>query len=143
MTLNDYKSCFLLRYDEFIARYNIHPENIIENVSYEKITDATRVNMTGNRFFIFRDSKLQLIYISNEMLVKEIWTEFKNDQKAILPEETVRSRAGKTSNQLIFATQGITVSTHGSEVDFIELYPACSVEDYLKNIYHEPKPFIR
>ena len=83
------------------------------------------------------------IYISDDALANKIWTELKNTVNTRIPDKTVRSRAGKTSNQLVFATIGITVSITRNEVDFIEIYPPCSVEDYLQNIYREPQAFIK
>jgi len=52
-------------------------------------------------------------------------------------------RAGKTSNQLIFPSQGITASVKNDSVDFMEIYPACSLHDYLNDVYKEPALFIR
>lgn len=143
MKLDDYKTYFNLSYNQFITQHNIAGSQINENVSYEKIKDVSRVDLDDNQFFFFKDNKLKVIYISDDTLAKKIWNEFKNTTDTYIPDETVRSRAGKTSNQLIFAGKGITASINHGEVDFIEIYPPCSLQDYLENIYREPGAFIR
>jgi hypothetical protein len=76
-------------------------------------------------------------------VTKKIWNEFKSISNSDIAEKTVRSRAGKTSHQLIFATQGITVSLTNDDVDFIEIYAPCSLQEYLEKTYREVQPFIR
>lgn len=142
MTLTDYRKYFNSSYDQFITQYNIADDHIDKNVRYEKITGVNRVRFGEAQWFYFKGGELKMIYISDETLAKKIWTEFKNTT-ANTPEKTVRSRAGKTSNQIVFAEQGITASTNKDGVDFIEIYPPQSVQDYLYNIYNEPGLFIR
>lgn len=143
MKLSDYKKCFSLSYNQFVTMYKVHDREIQNNVSYEKLDSVTRVSLPGGQYFHFKEDKLLLIYISGEEAVKSVWNEFKNATSSASPEKKVRSRAGKTSNQLIYASQGVTASTDKNEVHFIEIYPPCSVEDYLKHIYEEPQRFIR
>jgi hypothetical protein len=143
MTLNDYKKYLTLSYDQFITDHNIHDSQIVKNVSYEKITPLNRIQTGDNQYFFFKDGELKIIYISDSILIKKIWAEFKNSPNANTPETIVRSRAGKTSNQLIFSDQGITASTDGDTVDFIEIYSPQPLHDYLTNIYRDPGPFIR
>lgn len=143
MGLNDYKEYFNLSYDQFIKENNIQSSQIHKDVSYEKLTNVTRVNMPDGHDFYFKDGKLKLIYTSDETLTKKLWNEFESITNTNTPEKTVRSRAGKTANQLIFAAQGITVSITKDEVHFIEIYPPCSLEYYIEHIYKEPQPFIR
>ena len=143
MKLDDYRKCFDLHRDQFIALHNIPGDKLHENVRYEKIADVTRVDLGNNQYFFFNGGQLKMIYISDETLTKEIWREFENLTNTNTPEKIARSRAGKTSNQLIFAGQGFSASIHKDNVDFIEIYSACPLQHYLKNIYEEPQPFIR
>lgn len=143
MTLSDYKKCFDLSYDQFVTKNKVEDRDIQTNVSYEKLDSVTRVSLHSGQDFHFRDNRLLLTYVSDEQVVKRLWDEFKKVAGSVSPEKTVRSRAGKTSNQLIFASHGVTVSMNKTEVHFIEIYPPCSVDDYLENIYIEPQPFIR
>ncbi|MFD1002720.1 hypothetical protein ACFQ21_25570 [Ohtaekwangia kribbensis] len=142
MNIGDYQTCFSLSYDQFIAQHNIPIDRIHENVRYEKVTNACRVDMRNRQFFFFQNGTLRVIYISDDVLAKKLWDEFNSSARQV-PDETVRSRAGKTSNQLIFAGKGITASINKGVVDFIEIYPPCTQQDYLENIYHEPQRFIR
>jgi hypothetical protein len=143
MELNDYKKCFNLSYDQFIAENKIDSGHVHENVRYEKITDVTRVDLPDDLYFFFKDGKLKMIYTSNDVVAKKLWNEFSSFTNIKSPEKTVRSRAGKTSNQIIFANQGIAASVTQDEIDFIEVYPPCSLQEYLENIYREPPLFIR
>jgi hypothetical protein len=143
MELSNYKRWFSLPYDEFNAENKIDTKQIHEDVRYEKITGAIRVDVSNDEFFFFRHGTLRIIYISNDVMADKLWCEFRNSFDTCTPEKTVRSRAGKTSNQLIFASQGFTASLNGDGVDFIEIYPACSLKDYLDEVYKEPGLFIR
>lgn len=132
-----------MTYSQFITENKIETSEITENVRYEKLTDVTRVDLPQGQYFFFKDDRLQMIYVSDDTLAKKLWSEFKRVANTGTPEKTVRSRAGKTSNQLIFANHGITASINKEDVDFIEIYPACTLEYYLGHIYREPGPFIR
>ncbi len=143
MKLNDYKNWFTYSDDEFIVQNEIDRSQVEENVRYEKITQVTRVHGPNEEFLFFKDGTLRIIYISSEILCEGLWREFKKSFDTSAPEKMVRSRAGKPSNQLIFAKLGFTVSLKGDNVDFIEIYPPCSLEDYLDNVYREPGLFIR
>jgi len=141
MKLEEYQKYFSVALNEFTWLNEISADHIHEDVRYEKITDVTRVDRAENESFFFKDGKLKVIYISNEALVNNVWNQFKLTNTT--PEETVRSRAGKASNQLIFATQGLTISVTKDEVHFVEIYHPCTVEEYVENIYREPAKFIR
>ena len=143
MTWNDYKRCLTLRYDQFIAEYQIGHNQIDKDVRYEKIADVDRLQLGDDQYFYFKGGELKLIYLSEGKLATKTWDEFKNSARARASETVVRSRAGKTANQVVFAEQGITASVQGNDVNFIEIYPPQSLEDYLATIYREPKPFIR
>lgn len=143
MEWSNYKKWFTLSYNEFIAANKIGINQVHEGVRYEKITGAIRVDVPDDGFFFFKHGILKIIYISNDAQAERLWGEFKDSFDTNTPKKTVRSRAGKTSNQLIFASQGITASLKGHRIDFIEIYPPCSLEDYLDNVYREPGLFIR
>ena len=144
MTLNEYRSCFSLTWPQFIAYHNVQSNQILEDVLYEKIIPATRVQLSSkDEYFFFRDNELMLIYISDSVLVQQLWTEFKEAGSAGMPAETLRSRAGKTSNQSVFPEQGFSVSIHNDEVDFVEIYAPQSLDEYVANIYRDPGLFKR
>ncbi|RAW00580.1 hypothetical protein [Pseudochryseolinea flava] len=143
MKLEDYKKCFAQHYTEFVLKHRIGDDQVTENVAYEKIKNVLRVDLGEGQFFYFKEGRLQMIYISNETVIKKLWEEFKRGEDIDNPDQTLRSRAGKTSNQLVFPSRGIAASVTHDEVDFMELYPPCTMEDYLENIYREFQPFIR
>lgn len=143
MQLYDYKQYFGLNYDQFVMKHQVDASQIHENVRYEKLTNVTRVKLQHDQFFYFKAGQLQIIYISYDTLTKKLWSEFQNLSNTNTPEKTVRSRAGKTANQLIFTQQGVTASITNTDVDFLELYPPCSLEYYLEHIYRDPGLFIR
>jgi hypothetical protein len=143
MNLAQYRKCFNATEEQFTILHDIDSGSIAKNVRYERLTDVTRVALVDNQFFFFKDSRLKLIYISDDATAQQLWRDFKSGVNAENPEEIVRSRAGKTSNQEIFATHGIAASITKGEVDFIEIFPPCLLEEYLQSIYKEPEPFIR
>lgn len=142
MKLEVYRQYFSMSYTQFLAEHNMPDSQVHENVGYEKLVNVTRVSLPEGPNLYFKGDRLLLIYVSEDTLADRLWSEFKSIANAAEP-ETVRSRAGKTSNQLIFASQGVTVSITKDVVHFIEIYPACSLEYYLEHIYEEPGPFIR
>lgn len=143
MTWHDYKHYLTLSYDQFVAEHHIGGEQIDKDVRYEKITDVDCVKLGYGQFFYFQAGKLKLIYLSGGELANRIWDEFNRSAYADAPNSEVRSRAGKKSNQIVVAEQGITASVQGDDVDFLEIYPPQSLEDYLAHIYREPGRFIR
>lgn len=143
MKPDDYRQYFSMSYDEFIAKNNVEHSQVHGNVGYEKLANVTRVDLRDGEYFFFKEKTLQIVYVSDETLVSNIWNEFKSTVDSTRPEKMVRSRAGKTSNQLIFAAKGFTVSLTKDEVHFIEIYPPCSLDHYLEHIYQEVAPFIR
>lgn len=132
-----------LRYEQFVMEHILTRSQIHNDVRYEKIMDVTRVDLAENQFFFFKDGVLKMIYISDDVVSLRLWEEFKGRVNADAPDETLRSRAGKTSNQLVFAGEGFTASVHGDGVDFVELYVPCTLEVYLSEVYREPGRFIR
>lgn len=143
MELSYYNKWFSVSYDDFIKQNKIDGKRINADVRYEKITGATRVDVSDGEFFFFKDGALRLIYISNDDVAEKLWISFTNAIDANRPEKTLRSRAGKTSNQLIFASHGLTASLKGDSVDFVEIYPPCSLQKYLDEVYRDPGLFIR
>ena len=143
MTLDEYKKCFNLTFDQFITLNKIGSGQINENVSYEKLANMTGIDLGQNQYFFFKGNQLEMIYISDNELTTRLWNEFKSTTNVDVPDETVRSRAGKTSNQNIFPTQGIASSIARDRIDFIEIFRPCTLADYLSTIYFEPQRFIR
>lgn len=142
MTLIDYQKCFASSLDEFLAQHHIPRSKVKEHLRYEKIMDVSRVDLGANQFFFFQEGNLRMIYISDKALSNRLWNEFTSTTKSSA-HETVRSRAGKTSNQIIYAGHGISASMTHDEVDFLEIYPPCSLKEYLDTVYQEVGAFIR
>jgi len=143
MTLSECQSCFSLSYHQFIAQYNIEASQIVGNVAYEKLKQLSRIAF-DNRYYFFNGSDLKLIYTSNGLLANELWIEFKAaNNNNIVPSITLRSRAGKTARQEVYAGQGFTISITGDDIHFIEIYRSMSPDEYLDEIYRVVGPFIR
>lgn len=143
MTLDDYRRLLGLEYEQFVMEYNITSSQIHPDVRYEKIVDVTRVDLAKNQAFFFKDGTLKIIYISDDGVSQRLWKTFMEIVNADSPDAVLRSRAGKTSNQLVFAGEGITVSVHGDDVDFLELYAPCTLAVYQSEVYQARGPFIR
>jgi hypothetical protein len=143
MTPDDYRKYLFLSFDQFVAAYKISDGEVTRNVAYEGIVPADRIDLPEGGFLFFQGGDPKVIYLPEGDVAQRIWLEFKRSADANSPCETLRSRAGKTSNQLVFAGSGLTASVHGESVDFIEIYPPQSLERYLKDVYRDRGPFIR
>lgn len=137
-----YLDILALNLDDFITKYKIARENIVSNAGYEKMKELTRIHQpeTIPGYFYFSGNDLRLIYIADNDLPQQLWNEFMES----VPDPagtTVRSRAGKNINHIIFAEKGFAGSLDNGIVKFIEIFTPLSLEEYLSTIYREPPQF--
>jgi hypothetical protein len=128
----------------FVQRFQIRPEQIEAPVAYERMKELSVVSAPehpdlGAARFYFQNAKLVLIYLSGNAGIPdadlEAATGGAGHESAVL-----RSRAGKTSNQRVYADRGIAVSK-GKKLDFIEIFQPTTPQTYEQTIYVAPGPF--
>lgn len=125
----------------FVTRYGIKPGQIRTNVSYEGLKPVTAVHnpTVSPAHFYFRGDKLVLIYIGQaealaSLSSQQLWAQLGGRGREL------QSRAGKTSNLHVYASQGFAVSV-GDAVDFYELFAPSSDDEYIRDIYVQQEPF--
>ncbi|MFW5782895.1 MAG: hypothetical protein ACOCVK_01755 [bacterium] len=55
----------------------------------------------------------------------------------------LRSRAGKTAQLLVYASQGVAFSSEGADLHFLEAFSPCTQREYETQYYRAPGTFIR
>lgn len=134
-----------MRKSDFITRYAIRPESVREGAAYEGLRDVTEIHQkdTSPARFFFRGDKLVMIYLGDRGAL-QAYSEAALMQRLGGAKQAVelRSRAGKTSNQYLFPAQGVAFSAD-EEVEFLEVFPPMTENEYRQAIYRDPGPFIK
>ncbi len=105
-----------------------------------KCMEVTRITLGDNQYFFFKNGRLKLIYISDEDVDKKDLERIQsgNQRHLCSQKRPYVPVLVKLLIRKVFASQGVTASITQGEVDFIEIYPACSLQEYHENIYREP-----
>jgi hypothetical protein len=113
---------------------------VAEDVAYERVRGVDRVS-TPDAHFFFDGDHLRVVYVSDAAfgevpagpLVEEIGRG-----------EVMRSRSGKHSTMHVWPERGLAASVDEDEerLEFVEVFPPMSLEEYLGGIYEEPAPHL-
>ena len=128
-----------LSQDALLARLGADESDIEPGVRYEGLENLSvlyRPDLFAGRIYL-RDGRPLLIYFSAPEGAVEEWgvaSGFDVD----LP-----SRAGKMFNHRVWVEAGLALSVDGEEIAFVEVFHPCTLEEYKRDIYREPGPFIR
>ncbi len=127
---------------EVVRRLNLTDEKIMRGAEYASTTglDALHNPDVCEALFFFRHGGPFVIYLSDHKLIGKT-------ARALLaelgePETVLRSRAGDHSAQCIYPAQGFAVSVTDDKVDFVELFPSTTLQQYRDTLYREPAPMI-
>jgi hypothetical protein len=127
-----------------IDKLEAKPEHIREHAAYERLSDVTEVHQPAAdpaRFF-FQGDKLVMIYLGDRTLLGTLTEDQLKAELGGGPGESLMSRAGKQSEMLVYPDKGVAFSI-GDEIDFLEIFPPCTLAEYQANIYSEPGPFYK
>ncbi|GAL87145.1 hypothetical protein Cylst_1922 [Sporocytophaga myxococcoides] len=137
----------LIRYRKYdfpslVKEFGIKDNEIDKEVSYIKLKGLSRVHKpdTLPGYFYFMGDKLTMIYINDDtrlgnLSLKKIASEYGEGHR-------LSSRAGKTSNLYVYPEEGFAISVTHDQIDFIELFPSTTLDDYKSRI-HKDVVFIR
>jgi hypothetical protein len=91
----------------------------------------------------FRDGQFVLFYIEDlDEELAQLTPKFL--QRYLGGEgEKLRSRAGKRSWQHVYPERGVAFSACDDEVEFLEIFPPTTLEEYRRTLYQEPPQFVR
>ena len=129
---------------DLLRRLGATEDDIQRNVRYEKLesVDAVfRPDAFPGRIYL-QGGRPQLIYVSGDPGL-EGWMEPDLERELGNPEAWLASRAGKAFSHKVYATKGVAYSTDGSELAFLEVFHPRSLEQYERDIYRDPGPFVR
>jgi hypothetical protein len=129
-------------YPSLVKEFEINDSEIDKEVGYIKLKGLSRVHKEDvlPGYFYFEGDKLVMIYINDESRLgnisfKKITTDYGNGHR-------LSSRAGKTSNLYVYPENGFAASVTHGQIDFIEIFPSTTLDDYKTRI-HEEVVFIR
>jgi hypothetical protein len=113
---------------------------VAEDVAYERVQGVDRVS-TPEAHFFFDGDRLRVVYISD--------ASFGDVPAAPLVDElgrgeVLRSRSGKHSTMHAWPERGLAASVDEEEgrLEFVEVFPPMSLDEYLAGIYEEPAPHL-
>ncbi|MBO9701896.1 MAG: hypothetical protein J7604_16935 [Sporocytophaga sp.] len=129
-------------YSSLVKEFDIKDSEIDKGGSYIKLHGLSRVHKPDilPGYFYFDGDKLAMIYISDEDRLRNM--SFDSIKSAYGSGHRLSSRAGKTSNLYVYAELGFAVSVTHGQIDFIEIFPSTTLEDYKSRI-HKEVVFIR
>jgi len=124
-------------YPSLVKEFGIKDSEIEKGVSYIKLQGVTRIYRpdTLPGYFYFDGDKLVMIYINDEKRLGNI--SFNKITSDYGQGHRLSSRAGKTSNLYVYPEKGFAVSVTHGQIDFIELFPSTTLDDYKSRIHKE------
>jgi hypothetical protein len=129
-----------LRLDRNALETRLTGAERVEDATYQRETGLVRLTQRGVSYYL-RGESVVVIRASGTALDAP-------DAEALRaqlggPEATLRSRAGADAHLFVYAGRGLALSISPAGVDFVEVFPPTTVEDYRHRLYFEPGPFIR
>ena len=126
-----------LSLEKLKQNYKVSDSDIANEASYQKLKGLTQAHKPAKLpgVFYYLDNTVAMIYIGeNEVPDFSVSEIFKDYGKG----EAFKSRAGKSSLMHVYPKDGFAISvSHDDKIEFMEIFPSMSVEDYRNNIYKE------
>ena len=114
--------------------------------SYQKLKPAAWMHNPAidAAHYYFQAEKLVMIYLSDKSVVDLLVPAKLESALGPCPQDhLLRCRAGKTANQYAYPEVGIAYAVEADKVRFVEIFPPCSLKEYLGNIYETVGPWRR
>ena len=120
------------------------PATIADDVAYEKLARVSRV---GNSevwpgWFFFRGDQLLMVYVGDDKFLAHLTAQGIREELGG-DGDPLRSRAGKTARQHVYASRGFAYAEDHGTVVYVEVFPPTTRDDYLARIYQPVGPFLR
>jgi hypothetical protein len=134
----------LLDLDEeaLVERAGVGPDTVEREVRYEKLEDVDAVEGPGVPGTVFlRGGRPELVYLRGQAVAG--WTPAALRAELGEPEKQLRSRAGKAYTQFVYPDAGVAYAAQGDDLAYVEVFRPRSLADYERDIYREPRAFIR
>jgi len=113
--------------------------------AYEGLVPVDQLRFAALSAFVYaRGERIVMIYCEDKAFLQPITA---TGITAALgkPGLLLRSRAGKTSNLAAYPEHGIAFSSDNdtAPVEFLEVFPPMTPDEYRRDVYRDPGPFIR
>ena len=134
-----------LTQEEVVAALDLTPDRMNVGDHYGSLRGLTALSnpavQPGTVYFL--DNRFALFYI--EDLADELsQLTPKSLQRHLGGEgEKLRSRAGKRCMQHVYPERGVAFSACDDEVNFLEIFPPTTLDEYRRTLYQEPPRFVR
>jgi hypothetical protein len=135
--LADWMALRDLEQPQLLERLGLGENDIATGVAYQGLRPVDRVDAEARHVYL-RDGRVVMVYGAIDRPGAD---EF--EQALGGPGHELRSRGGKRAVMHVYPEQGIAVSTKGSIVQFLEVFPPTTIDAYRDEIYVEPRPFIQ
>lgn len=134
-----------LNIDQVAAMFGLTPEQAIPERRYGQVAGLREFSHPDAHAgaVLFRGDKFMLFYI------EDLADELALITPAFLQRYlggagvTLRSRAGKRCRQHVYAERGIAYSACDDAINFLEIFPPTTLEEYRNTLYQEPSKFTR
>ncbi len=129
---------------ELMALLHLAPGDVRADGAYQRLQHVALLHngaIYPGHFYV-RGDRLEVAYVGDASFLSGLTA------AAIRRElggagARLRSRAGKAANQYVYADRGFAYSETDGAVDFVEIFPPMSLEQYRAKIYEEPGVFTK
>lgn len=132
--------------DELLSRLRIDEASVEPGYAYESMTGLERAYDPDRLpVHVYFDGDEVVMMFTEEAAFLDSVTPESVRERLGEPTLTLRSSAGKRSTLWVYPGAGLAVSAGGDTdaVDFVEVFPPTTAEEYEQNIYDDPGPFIK
>jgi hypothetical protein len=140
--LQEWEGIRRLAQEDAQARFAVTTEQVTPS-QYGQLQDLIELtngsDLPGRLFY--RDGQFVLLHVRGITL--EGISAWDLLESLGTPDATLRSRAGKTHHIEVYGGRGLAISHGGDEIDFVQVFPPMSAEEYQATLYHEPSKFRR
>lgn len=138
-TLNEWLSWQSLTQTNVEEQFEIVGNGITLNHSYYKLTSVTEVMTKRGIFYFDTDGSFILLYLSDRKIgrVEGVSVKTLRDELG-KSSHTLASRGGKATLLQIYPDIGLAFSSDNHDLQFMEIFPPMSFEDYQETFYEAP-----
>lgn len=120
------------------------PEDRTENVCYGSLQALTLLDYAPATSIYVKEGQVLLIGVA-PVMANGLERKFVAWKTALgqEPERILGSRAGKNGRLFLYAARGLALHELEGQVEAVEIFPAMSVEAYIKHLYAPPPVFLK
>jgi hypothetical protein len=144
--LSEWAALAVLSLTAIRKRFGMSRKYLDRNTSYGKLAGLIEYHNPAAHparfFFKGENSGSAVMYISAPEALTGLGTDSLRRELGA-PAAMLPSRAGKSYTHAVYPEHGVAFSADNTNVAFIELFPATTLERYQAEIYDRPEPFTK